>query len=140
MLLNNILPYVVAIVTALPAVTAYDYNEKTHLYHIGQVPMEGAKGVHAATWMGECGGSDIPPGDWACGLYGPDGSLGNVIYQCQDRGDGRTFLKRKEVCLWAGAGSNGGQCSRNSLRKGKRFYPLVSAGKAVCVTAEALNS
>jgi hypothetical protein len=93
---------------------------------------------------GRCGGDDVPPGDWACGLYGAGGSLGRAIYQCvawkNKENKTEYWLKRAELCTWAGPATNGGQCARNSLRKGKRFYPFVNGGKAVCVTSEALNS
>ena len=122
--------------TILPsAVNAYDYNEQTKLYHIGEVKLEGHR---AALWMGQCGGSDIPPGDYACGLFGPNGNKGTAVYKCTQAKDGSYWLRRAETCLWAGWG-DGGQCSRNQLKKGKKFYPLVDGKKAVCVTTEMLT-
>jgi hypothetical protein len=50
----------------------------------------------------------------------------------KDKKTGEPWLKRQEVCLWAGAG-NGGQCVRNKLRDGAKFYPFVSSSKVVCV-------
>jgi hypothetical protein len=60
-------------------------------------------------------------------------NLGMAIYKCvKDKKTGEPWLKRHEVCLWAGAGA-GGQCVRNKLRDGAKFYPFVSSSKVVCV-------
>lgn len=136
MLFSTPFTYTLALAAALPAaVTAYTYNDQTKLYHIGEVNMEGSR---AAEWMGLCGGSDIPAGDYACGLFGENGTKGTAIYKCTYwRGDGNYYLKRAETCLWAGTGY-GGQCVRNQRRKGKKFYPFVDCKKAVCVTTEQL--
>lgn len=137
MLLTNTLINTLALAAALPAVvTGYVYNDQTKLYHIGEVAMEGER---AALWQGECGGDDIPRGDYACGLFGPNGTKGTVIYKCTGYKDGKAYLRRAETCLWAGTGY-GGQCSRNQRRKHKKFYPFVDGKKAVCVTTEMLQS
>jgi hypothetical protein len=138
MLFTNPLTYTIAVAATLPAiVSAYTYNDQTKLYHIGEVNMDGSR---AAEWMGLCGGSDIPAGDYACGLFGPNGTKDTAIYKCTYwPADGNYYLKRAEVCLWAGTGY-GGQCSRNQRRKGKKFYPFVDGKKAVCVTTEMLLS
>ena len=136
MLFTNIIALAATALTV--AVTAYDYNDQTKLYHIGQVPFE-ANSHRASLWMGRCGGDDIPPGDYACGLYGEGGSKGTTIYKCVEWTDGTYWLRRAETCLWAGAGY-GGQCSRNQRRKGKKFYPFVDGKKAVCITTDMLLS
>jgi hypothetical protein len=89
-----------------------------------------------ADWLGRCAegdvgrGEDVGLGSYGCGVFK---NLGTAIYKCvKDKKTGEPWLKRHEVCLWAGAGA-GGQCVRNKLRDGAKFYPFVSSSKVVCV-------
>jgi len=136
MLFNNALTYAVAFATALPTVTAlYPFNKKTQLYDVGEVPVYGPKAQMAARWMGRCGGADIPLGGYGCGNFN---TAGNAIYKCVDW-KGEAWLKYDQVCLWKDfGGGNGGQCAKNSRRKGKKFYPFVDGRKAVCIRHEDL--
>lgn len=138
MLFNNALTYAVALAGALPTVVAlYPWNEQTQLYNVGEVPSSGPKNQMAARWMGRCDGGDIPLGGYGCGNYG---TAGNAIYKCVwDKKTNEAWLKFDQVCLWKNfGGGNGGQCVKNSRRKGKKFYPLVDGKKAVCIRHEDL--
>lgn len=141
MLFTNALTYAVAFAAAIPAVVAeYEWNDQAKLYSIGQIPHV-RKSSRAPKWMGRCGGNDVKVGDYACGLFGKNGKKGTGIYKCVEdpaHYEG-AWLQFSEVCLWAGGGY-GGQCVRNSRRKGKKFYPFVDGKKAVCVTTEQFKS
>jgi hypothetical protein len=54
-----------------------------------------------------------------------------VIYKCVAYENDGYWLKRHEQCEWAGG--VGGQCVKNQLKKGAKFYPFVSGNKVVCV-------
>lgn len=141
MLFSNTFTYAIAFVAVLPlAFAGYPFDGKTKLADIGQVPMEKGQKYRATKWMGRCGGDDVPPGDFACGLYGENGTRGTAIYKCVKwEPTGEYWLKRAEVCIWSSPGGYG-QCVRNQRRKGKKFYPLVDGKKAVCVPTSDFNS
>jgi hypothetical protein len=66
------------------------------------------------------------------------GEEGTIIYKCvKTAGDEQYWLKKYEVCPWVA--SKGGQCVRNQLKKGAKFYPFVSSSKVVCVQPVAVN-
>jgi hypothetical protein len=70
---------------------------------------------------------DIPAGGYGCGSF----SEGTVIYKCVGSDEDGYWLKKYQVCAWVS--SSGGQCVKNQLKKGAKFYPFVSGGKVVCV-------
>jgi hypothetical protein len=130
MLFTNAFTYAIALAAAVPTVAGlYKWEEKTQLYNVGEVPALGPKmPARSAQWMGRCNGGDIPEGGYGCGNFG---SIGTVIYKCVEYKDDGYWLKRSETCFWAN--NTGGQCVRNQLKKGAKFYPLVSGSKVVCV-------
>ena len=130
MLFTNTFTYAIALAAAVPMVAAeYVWNPKIKVYNVGEVPGQGAKMPNrAATWMGRCNGGDIPEGGYGCGNFG---SIGTVIYKCVWYKDDEYWLKRHEVCRWAGG--TGGQCVKNQLNKSGKFYPFVSGSKVVCI-------
>ena len=137
MLFTNVLTYAIALAAAAPTVTAlYNWDSLLKVYTLGDIPAAGPKTPRAATkWMGRCNGGDIPDGGYGCGNFGEEGT---IIYKCvKTAGDEQYWLKKYEVCPWVA--SKGGQCVRNQLKKGAKFYPFVSSSKVVCVQPVAVN-
>jgi hypothetical protein len=130
MLFTNILAYATALAATVPMVAGlYYWDPKLQTYTLGEVPPRGPKMTgSAANWMGRCNGGDIPEGGYGCGNFG---GIGTVIYKCVAYKDDGYWLKRHETCSWAD--QTGGQCVKNQLKKGAKFYPLVSGSKVVCV-------
>lgn len=130
MLFTNVFTYAIALAAAAPMVAAdYKWSKKLQVHKIGEIPVAGPKmPSRAAQWMGRCGGNDIKEGEYGCGNFG---STGTGIYKCVKYKDDGYWLKRWEMCSWAN--SVGGQCVRNQLKKGAKFYPLVNGNKVVCV-------
>ena len=110
---------------AMPLVSAdYPYDERTKTYQLGEAPAQPDYPKRPAKTLGACGGADVKNGDMACAHFG---TLGNAIYKCKDG-----VMTLYETCYWSD-GAAGGACSRNQLKKGSKFYPLVSGDKVVCV-------
>jgi hypothetical protein len=130
MLFTNVITYAVALAATTPMVAAlYTWDYKLQLYTLPEVPPRGPKMTGSpANWMGCCNGGDIPEGGYGCGNFG---GLGTVIYKCVAYESDGYWLKRHEQCEWAGG--VGGQCVKNQLKKGAKFYPFVSGNKVVCV-------
>jgi hypothetical protein len=131
MLFTIAFTYAIALAaTAVPMVAAeYQWNPKLQIHTLGDIPAAGAKTPARATqWMGRCNGGDINVGGYGCGNFG---SIGTVIYECVKYKKDGYWLRRKETCYWANA--VGGQCVKNSLKNGAKFYPLVDSDKVVCV-------
>jgi len=129
MLSTDILTYALAFASAAPTVAAlYNWDQTLQVYTLGDIPSSSPKTPRtAAKWMGECNGGDIPAGGYGCGNF----SEGTVIYKCVGSDEDGYWLKKYEVCAWVSG--KGGQCVRNQLKKGAKFYPFVSGGKVVCV-------
>jgi hypothetical protein len=130
MLFTNVITYAVALAATTPMVAAlYTWDYKLQLYTLPEVPPRGPKMTGtAANWMGRCNGGDIPEGGYGCGNFG---ALGTVIYKCVAYENDGYWLKRYETCAWSGG--TGGQCVKNQLKKGAKFYPFVSGNKVVCI-------
>lgn len=113
-----------ALTAALPSTTAlYPWNSRLQVYDIGEIHGRVKRPSQPARTMGRCAGGDIPEGGYGCGNFG---KTGTSIYKC--RGG---WLHHYETCRWASAG--GGQCVKNQLKKGKKFYPFQDGKKVVCV-------
>jgi hypothetical protein len=137
MLFTNVLTYAIALAAAAPTVTAlYKWDPLLQVYTLGDIPAAGPKTPRTgAKWMGSCNGGDIPDGGYGCGNFGSEGT---IIYKCvKTAGDEQYWLKKHELCAWYGQA--GGQCVKNRLRKGAKFYPFVSGSKVVCVHPVAVN-
>jgi hypothetical protein len=146
MLFTNVFTYATALAATVPTVAGFNnqdfkpkyiWDANLRVYKLGEIPSRGKNMPNrAADWLGRCSegditrGADIGLGSYGCGEFK---DIGMVIYKCvKDKETGEPWLKRYEVCLWAGAGP-GGQCVRNQRKKGKKFYPLVDSSKIVCV-------
>jgi hypothetical protein len=143
MLFKTAITYAVALVAALPMVAAeYQWDDLRQVYNIGEVPTQNRKSHRVAKWMGRCGGNDIKVGGYGCGQFGVNGTLGHGIYKCVEdpkKYEG-AWLQYQEVCLWQDFGAgNGGDCTRNQRRKGKKFFPLLDGKKVVCITTDELS-
>jgi hypothetical protein len=114
MLFTNVLTYAIALAAAAPTVTAlYNWDPLLQVYTLG----------------------DIPDGGYGCGNFGIEGT---IIYKCvKTAGDEQYWLKKHKLCAWYGQA--GGQCVKNQLRKGAKFYPFVSGSEVVCVHPVSVN-
>lgn len=136
MLFANVITQAIALAAAVPMVAAfYNWDPALQVYTLGDITASGPKTPCSSTkWMGRCNGGDIPEGGYGCGNFG---EVGTIIYKCVKYNDDGYWLKKHEVCYWNG--DHGGQCVKNQLKKGAKFYPLVSGSKVVCVQPVSIN-
>lgn len=117
-----------ALATALPAVSAAVWNDQLKVWDIGPVLTDRSHGKHPlrpVRTMYACGG--IPEGGYVCGSFSDEGvDALRAVYRC-DRGT----LRLRDVCYES---DKYNRCVKNGRRKGKKFFPFSSAEMIVCQT------
>jgi hypothetical protein len=126
MQLQSTLFTLLALATALPAVSAAVWNDQLKVWDIGRVTTERGVGKHKVRpikTMYACGG--IPEGGYVCGSFEDEGvDALRAVYRC-DRG----MLRLADVCYES---NKYNRCVKNGRRKGKKFFPFATAEKIVC--------
>ena len=133
MQLHTLLCTFLALAITLPTASAtreakdWQWNDELKLYDIGNPRVTHWSKPHISGGLatgGYCG--VIKKGGWGCGSVREKGVTAlRGIFRCE-----KGLLKWKETCH---EDSKNNRCVKNGRRKGKRFYPFVTADKVVCV-------
>jgi hypothetical protein len=127
---SAIITVLLTLAATLPGATAVKpvWNDQLKVWDIGNVPWMPNNKQEPVKNMGSCG-SKIKEGEMACGRFGPGlGRVPRVIYFCRFG-----QLLKRETCKRE---AKNNMCVRNNRRKGKAFYPFVSADQLVCVKSK----
>lgn len=130
MQLQFTLPILMALSATIASASAAIWNDELKVWTIGAVKITGHSVTSAdrypEKWPARC--DNVPEGGYACGSYEEkEVDAFRAIYRCKEG-----WLELVDTCH-EGDRFSSNRCVKNGRRKGKRFYPFVSAHKVVCV-------